>query len=796
MSESPVRSAATADLTLHLPDKTTQDARVVAFEGFEGLSELFSYNVQFVSDDGELAPSAFLGKMAVLEIAGPRGARYVHGLVNRFTRHGQRQKYYHYSIHITASQWLLTKRRRCRIFQSHCCSDMTAPGIIKQVMADAGFQTSSYRLSLATTYPAREYCVQYRETEFEFISRLMEEEGIYYFFEHGAGGHVMVIADGPVSHVACPNYEEVVYREPTGLIPERDILNRADEAAEVRAGATRLKDFDFVRPPVSLMKNKAGETLAALEIYDYPGNFLVEAEGQRLVDTRLEEEQWRAKVYSFGGDPRGLIPGYKLTLAEHPTSAMNADYLIVRQSIRATQPQSSEAEREGGVGGSFQADVLAIPADVHFRAERVTPRPLIAGAQTALVVGPSGEEIYTDKYGRVKVQFHWDIEGVYDEKSSCWIRVSQGMAGGQYGAMFLPRVGQEVIVSFLEGDPDRPLITGRVYNNDLMPPYTLPDEKTKSVIKTHSSKSGGGTNEICFEDLKDSEKILIYAQKDFHLRVNHDRVENVTNDRHLTVEKNKTELVKQNSDRKVEGALKDEIVGDVSLKIGGKRSDKVAGTLSVTCDSDVVEKFGANHKHEVTTTYVAKAQKVQIDAASGIELKVGGNSIVISSSGISLKAGGSSIVLTSSAIFIKGAPMVQINTAPGPPGAPVGPVTASATSPEAPAAPIDADTATPGQDTVYNATAIELAAAALEALEAQPPEIEEPEPVELSWIEIELVDEADQPVPGERYELTLPDGKIRKGTLDANGLARVEGLPPGNCQISFPRLDLAAWERI
>lgn len=756
MSESPVRSAATADITLQLSGKTAEDTRVISVEGREGLSELFSYEVNFVSDDSELAPATFVGKMALLEIAGPRGSRFVHGLVHRFVRKGQRQKYYHYAVHLTAGQWLLTKRRRCRIFQSHNCSEMTAPGIIKKVFEGAGFQTSSFRLSLAATYPAREYCVQYRETEFEFISRLMEEEGIYYFFEHSPTGHVMVIADGPVSHVVCPNYDEVVYREPIGLVPEKDVLQRADEASEIRAGAARLKDFDFVRPAVSLMKAATGGTLAALEIYDYPGDFLVEAEGERLATARLQAEQWRATVFSFGGDPRGLIAGYKFTLAEHPVTAMNAEYLVVRQAIRATQPQSAEAERDQGAGATFEADILAIPGSVNFRSERVTPRPIVPGAQTALVVGPSGEEIYTDKYGRVKVQFHWDLEGVYNENSSCWIRVSHGMAGGQYGSLFLPRVGQEVVVSFLEGNPDRPLITGRVYNNDQMPPYTLPDDKTKSVIKTNSSTGGGGTNELTFEDLKDSEKILLYAQKDLHIRVINDRVENVDHHHYLTVKENQYELIKKEQHCEVKLDRNEKVGGKYSLKVAGDQGVEVAGNHSTKSDGNL---------------YLKAGQNLVLEATSGLTLKVGGNFIKIDSSGIAIAG-----------------TMTKINS-----GGSAG--NGSAVSLTAPAETIESDTATPGSDKTYSAQALAVQAVA-QTEEFAAVQVPETPARVASWVEIEMVDEEGQPWPDEYYEVTLPDGKVRKGYLDKNGRAHILLSDPVNTQVSFPRLDSEAWERL
>jgi len=423
-----------------------------------------------------------------------------------------------------------------------------------------------------------------------------------------------------------------------------------------------------------------------------------------------------------------------------------------------------------------------IPSSVTYRPPRITPWPKMRGAQTAIVVGPSGEEIHTDKYGRVRVQFKWDRTGsengepkLYGADSSCWIRVSQGMAGGQYGMMFLPRVGQEVIVDFLEGNPDQPIITGRVYNADQMPPYELPKEKTKSVIKTNTSKGGGGTNEVRFEDLKDKEQILIYSQKDLHLRTNANRVENVGYEHHLTVEKAKFELVKKNKHVEVLGDLNEKLGGDLSLDVGGMSSIQIGGTHSTSVGSDVVDKYGANHKHTVAATYALKAASAKIEASAGIELK----------------CGGSSIILTPGAIFITG-PLVNINSGSGPP---VGPVTAQATSPAEVEPPIDADSAVPGKDTSYTGDA--QAAVAEGAAPVAGHEFASTETVEptTSWIEIELKDSFGDPIASERFEITTSDGTVKQGTTDSNGKAKVSGIVPGECQIKFINLDAEAVDK-
>lgn len=736
-------------------DGVASELKVVGFGGNEAISQLFEFRVDIASEDAEIAFDAMLGKACLLEIASGAGSRFVHGMIRRFGRTGQGLRVTYYSVDLVPVHWLLTKRQRSRIFQSNTCSEMTVSGIIKKVLADAGIPEDKCRWALQGSYAAREYVVQYRETEFDFISRLMEEEGIFYFFEHAADGHKMVLADSPVAHVTSAIDAECVYREPTGLVPDNDTLFALRDSAEIQVGATRLKDFDFIKTQTNLGANASGDAYTALEISDYPGNYAEKDAGTRLAKLRLEEQQCRKHILHMSGSVRGLMSGFKFTLAEHPTEALNREYLVTHISQHATQPQSV-GEESMGAGATYEIDLQVVPSDVPFRAPRVTRRPTVTGSQTALVVGPSGEEIYTDKYGRVKVQFHWDLEGKYDENSSCWIRVSQGMAGGQYGIMFLPRVGQEVVVDFLEGDPDRPIVTGRVFNNEQMPPYALPDEKTKSTIKTNSSKGGGGTNEIMFEDLKDSEKILVSAQKDLHIRVTNDRVENVDHNRHLTVKENKFELVKQNKH--------EEVKLDLNQKVGGKLSLSIAG--------DFGEEIGGNHSEKTTgKIYLKSDQEIVIEAASGVTLKCGGNFVKVDSSGVSIL--GTQVKLNSGGSAGSGSP-------------------ASLTSPEA---TIEAITATPGKDTTYAPQAETLAAVEPPAGTFQPAKVERPEPQPTSWVEIEMVDEEGQPWPDEYYEVTLPDGKVREGYLNQKGLAHVLLPTAETCKVAFPRLDSEAWVR-
>jgi type VI secretion system secreted protein VgrG len=739
------RPASEADFTFQVADKTPEDLKVTGFSGEEEISRLFSFRVEFCSDDSDIAFDDIVGKPCVLEIHAVSGSRYVNGIVRRFERTGEGSSLTYYAAEVVPVHWLLTKRYKSRIFQKHNCSDMTIPGIIKKVFDDAGIPSDNYHFALQGNYDTREYVVQYRESEMNFISRLMEEEGIFFFFEHTTDKHMMVIGDHPVAHTETPNESEFAFRDPTGLVTEREqeFIYNVRDGQEVQAGAVALDDYNFKQPRVDLTATTAAEQYTSLEFSDCPGEYIDKSVGDRYASVRLEEFQCQRRVQRMEVNVRALLPGYTFALKEHPTESVNREYLVTRIVHTARQPQSAQEEAGAEYGIEYRAEVRTIPSDVPFRPPRITPRPVVRGTQTAVVVGPSGEEIYTDKYGRVKVQYFWDREGVYDENSSRWTRVSQGSAGGQYGMMFLPRVGQEVVVDFLEGDPDRPLIVGRVYNNDQMPPYPLPDEKTKSCIKTHSSKGGGGTNEIRFEDKKGSEQILVYAQNNLHIRANTTRVENIDKDRHLTVKENKFELVKMNSNR--------EVTLDLTEKVGGKKSLEVVGDLAEDVKGSHSEKVGTNY-------YLNAGMNVVIEADTNITLKVRGNSIA----------------LTQAGIFIAGQ-MVYLNSGSGA-------TSGSAIALKAVEAPIDADSAVPGQDVAYS---------------AQPQEDEplDEEEQDTSWVEIEMVDENGQPWPGEYYEVTLPDGKVKKGYLDSNGQAHVP-LPDATVtQVSFARLDGRAWEK-
>ncbi|MEP0848526.1 MAG: type VI secretion system tip protein VgrG [Phycisphaerae bacterium] len=758
MAEQPQRSASKADFLFRVADKTADLFKVVAFTGREEISQLFHFRVEVCTSDTDVAMEDVVGKACTLVITGQTGERYVNGIVRQFERLGEATHLIYYAVEIVPAHWLLTKRQQCRIFQKHNCSDMTAPGIIKKVFELAGITNDYFREATQGTYVEREYVVQYRESDFDFISRLMEEEGVFYFFEHTETGHKMVFGDGPTAHVAVPNSAEVTFREKLGMVSEeeKEFIHALRERMQVQTGKVSLDDFNFEKPGEDLLSSHAGDEYTALEYADYPGRFLEKADGKKLAEIRMQEFACRKHTYQMNGGIRALLPGFKFSLIEHPNQNYNQEYLVVSLSHRGFQPQSAEAEAGGARGMEYGVEIETILAAAPFRPARVTPKPVIYGTQTAMVCGPSGEEIFPDKYGRVKVQFHWDRQGQYDENSSCWIRVCQGLAGGQYGIMFLPRVGQEVVVDFLEGDPDRPLIVGRVFNNDLMPPYTLPDEKTKSTIKTHSSKGGGGTNEIRFEDKKGSEQLFLHAEKDLHIRSKADTVHTVGGNHHLDV--GEAQKIKVGSSRGLS------VGGDNSVSVGGKHSHKVTG--------NVMEEYGASQSTKVTGERYLKCSSFIVDASSAITLKVGGNFVVIDAAGVAIK--GTLVMINSGGAAM---PSTITDTLAGP------------------ASPDEADEATPGHDITYSATPGTETPLDIPTM-PEPPEPEEPEPEEeQTWAEFQLLDDDNNPVADEPYRVVLGDGTERTGSTDGQGLVRIENVKAGtSIKISFPNRGDDEWE--
>jgi type VI secretion system secreted protein VgrG len=619
----------------------------------EELGRPFTMDLELLSEKADVRAEELLGQNVTVRVELPNHegkTRYFNGLVGSFAQRATEEGLAAYSLKVVPWLWFLTRTSDCRIFQ-----DMSAPDIIKQVFRDIGF--TDFEDLLSGDYRTWEYCVQYRETAFAFVSRLMEQEGIYYYFKHDNGTHTMVLIDDAASHEPFPEYQEIAFRPYDRVLSDSELIHAFQVSKTVQPGVYVQTDFDFKAPTKELQAKSAAareHDLSEFEIFDYPGEYAEATEGERYSSVRLDEMQCRHAVGSGHGDSRGIATGRTFKLLDHPIEALNEQYLVTSTRIEA------EADPYGSTGGSvdqrdttMNTSFTAIIATQQFRPARVTPSPMVRGPQTALVVGPSGEEVHSDEHGRVRVMFHWDREAEAKETDSCWVRVSQEFAGKKWGSMQIPRVGHEVIVSFLEGDPDRPLITGRVYNGDNAPPYDPKQFGTVATWKTNSSKGGGGFNELRFEDKKDEEQVFLHAQKNLDIRVLNDRFETVVNNRHVLVGNNKYEHVKNERHELVDADHLEQIKGDRNLTVGGKQSVKIDDTLSVKVAKDVCEEFDKNHSQVNKGDLYLKGKNVTIEAEQNLTLHVGETWIAIEKGGVKLSSGTGAVELDAKDIKVK-----------------------------------------------------------------------------------------------------------------------------------------------
>ena len=734
--------------------------------GTEGISRLFRFELELVSERGDLDLGALIGQGAALRFALPDGGeRFVHGLIAGFAQAGADRRFTIYRAELVPWLWLLTQRTDCRIFQ-----EKSVPDIIADVFRKC--ELTDYEFLLNREYQPRTYCVQYRETDFAFVSRLLESEGIHYFFTHESGSHKLVMADAPDHNPACPGQSEAIYEAAAGGNREEDRVEQWTLHRRLRPGQYSLQSFNFEDPGLDLQVSSPSTVEPGRsdkwEIYDYPGGHGAIDPGNANVALRRERGDAEAVVVEGGGGCRAFVSGHRFDLKGHTRAEFEDTWLLV--TVEHDLDQSGTLETGGkGAGAVYANRFTAVPHAVVFRPPITIPSPRMPGPQTAIVVGPEGEEIHVDEHGRVKVSFHWDREGGGGENSSCWIRVAQTWAGKKWGALFIPRIGHEVVVEFLEGSPDRPLITGSVYNGAAPPPYELPADATKSTIKSNTSKGGGKFNEIRFEDKQDEEQLFVNAAKQMDINVGEDRYETVAHDRHLTVQNDVVERVDGNRNESVGNDHMEEIGQDRHVNVAGKEAKEVGGSLSLTVGGDGHLHFRSGLNQEVAQTLSVKAMDVAIEAMSTISLKGAGGHVVIDSSGVTVEG---------NIVTIQGS-LTNINSGSG--SAPSSASAVSAVAPSPPAEAVLAGTAEPGE-----VVQIQRHTATTSDTEAEE---------KTSWIEIELVDEDDNPVPGERYRVELPDGSIAEGSLDENGFKRIEGIEPGSCKVSFPNLDEEAWEK-
>ncbi len=607
----------------------------------EGLSELFEIRLECLSEvEGDQKPEIInFDKLLGLDVyveqktVGDK-TRYYCGKVIEASWFGEKSNFVSYQLTLRPWLWLLTQMSDHRIFQN-----MTVLQILRTVFTKAGF--NDYEFKVTDTYENIEYCVQYRETHFDFVSRLMEQYGIYYFFRHTQNKHILVLADSKASHQPLPNMPTVDF---LGLgerfRDKREYINSWLYERKVRSGKVTVKSFDFDKPKADTKQERtsAGEYAAykEMEVYHYPNKYKQPQSslGLKFAMAKLHAAQGVDRRRYAGGDAPSISPGGLVKLQGHPEGAENQEYLVV-QSQHSYSSQAYRSGDDSSAGDSYTGHYVLQPSSRPFRAPQITPRPIIAGPQTAMVVGPSGEEIYTDKHGRIKVQFHWDREGKRDENSSRWVRVAQVWSGPKWGGFLIPRIGMEVVVEFIEGDPDRPLVIGTVYNGDYKFPYDMPANKTQTGIKSRSSKGGGEDdyNEFFFEDKKDSEFVRFHAQKDLDSTIENTEKRLLKGKKINTEGKTTRETTIETGDDVLKinkGDNNITISRDQNLTIKRDQTVDVTQNITITAGQQIILKVGQSKitmtpaTIEVETpSLTVKTQNTQSEASVAMVLKGG-----------------------------------------------------------------------------------------------------------------------------------------------------------------------------
>jgi type VI secretion system secreted protein VgrG len=617
------------------------DLLLDSMEGSEGLSELFSFTLHMRSASTSLDAAALIGKPMTATIA---GKRYVSGIVIRFVQNGQDQDFALYEAELAPTLWLLTLSRDRKIFPNQ-----GVDAVLKAVLSSFGVVFES---RLAASYASVDYCVQYDETAFDFIARLMEGAGIFYFFTFADGAHTMVLADAVGQLADCTGGgDKVRFWPATGMQQPTDAVTRFAHEHRIVLQKATVNDYDFVTPDTTLEGSYAA-TGGSGAVYEFATGHPTVAAGRALAQLRVEAGQVAAQVLRGDSHCSAFAAGTRFSLSGHFISALNAAFILrrVHHTVRADLYTNS-----------FDA----FPATAAFRPPLATARPRVAGCETARVVGPSGEEIWTDQHGRVKVHFPWDRDAV-DDKRAPWIRVAQAAAGKGVGAWFLPRVGHEVVISYIQGDPDRPLITGSVYNGSNTTPATLPANQTQSMIRTLSSKQGSAGNELRFEDKKDSEELYLHAQKDMLIEIENGLTTTVKKGAqlHTLEEGDRTlELKKGNDSHTVAGtravavtgaeihaneaAFTHTVKGNYALTIDGDFTITVKGAIKLTGDAAMTLKAGADLVCEAGADLVGKAGKALTHKAG---LKIDNQAPIINS-----KADATQTVEAGAMLTLKGA---------------------------------------------------------------------------------------------------------------------------------------------
>ncbi|UIP86001.1 type VI secretion system tip protein TssI/VgrG [Pseudomonas phenolilytica] len=599
-------------------DGFAHDFKVLEFQGREAISQPYRFELELVSERPDLELESLLHRPAFLAFA-PAGSG-IHGLVYQAGQGESGKRLTRYRLTLVPQLAYLAHRTNQRIFQH-----LSVPHIVAKVLEEHGIQADAYRFQLGPViYPPREYCVQYDESDLHFIQRLCEEEGIHYHFQHSADGHVLVFGD---DQTVFHKLATTAYQQDSGLVADQPVIKRFGLRLETRTSRVTRRDYDFEKPRLTMEAAFHSDFQPALEDYDYPGRFTERARGKHLSQRALERHRHDYELAEGESDQPRLVSGHFLPLTEHPCNDWNQLWLLNEVLHEGKQPQvleesvTSDVDSGDGFVQGYRNRFSATPWDIPFRPALRHPKPRILGSQTAEVTGPVGEEIHCDEYGRVKVQFHWDRHGQADDKTSCWLRVSSSWAGDRYGGIAIPRVGMEVLVTFLEGDPDQPLVTGCLYHKEHQVPYDLPANKTRTVFKTLSSPGGGGYNELRIEDRKGTEQIYLHAQRDWDENIEQDQKIRVGHERHDTVEANSYSEFRAEEHRTTHADRKSEVRVSDHLTVGNSQHLKIGSGQFVEAGQEI---------------HLSSGLKVVLEAGSELTFKAGGSFVKLDAGGVTL----------------------------------------------------------------------------------------------------------------------------------------------------------------
>ncbi|TQV76392.1 type VI secretion system tip protein VgrG [Aliikangiella marina] len=659
---------------------------LTSFQGDEHISKLFNFHIEVLSENHDVSADDVVGKSGTITIQNEHKRKF-NGYISQFWEgEPEANNLRRYKMTMVPWLWFLQKTNNHRIFQEKNTKD-----IVSQVFSDLGFNDFDFK---ASGGEKREYCIQHNESDFDFVSRLLEEEGIAYYFKHQDGKHMLQLVDKKNAYEVC---DETDLDYSQGQNPNSQITSW-ERIHEFRKGQWSLNDYNFKEPTNSLLAGEKTTSKFAknknFEHYEYPGLYKAGI-GSNLVKVRLDAEEVQRDTAEGASNCSSFYAGGRFNVKRHSHKNEKGEYILTDVHHSATDESYYNDDNPTVAYSNFFA---CIPSSVHFRPLLEHKRPVMRGPQSAVVVGPSGEEIYVDEFGRIKVQFIWDREGKKDENSSCWIRVSQSWAGNQWGASFIPRIGHEVIVSFMDGDPDRPIVTGCVYNGKNKPPYT---SKTQSGIKTRSTKGGNAQNynELRFDDKKDSEQIYIHAEKnmdtqienDETLTVDNDRTKHVKHDENSTIDNNRNKTVGKNQSENIGdnktisvgknhsesigknstidvGENHTESVGknvnysvgkNIDISIAENHSESVGKNMTITVDKDLDETVKGKYTEDVTKEYGLKAKSITMQADDQITLKTGSAKIVMKKNGDITISGKNINVKGSGNVVLKGSKVTQ-----------------------------------------------------------------------------------------------------------------------------------------